>query len=136
MREYLRLVLIHPDFDVAASMMTRLRLDDGFHCRAFTQINFAIEYLENTKQDMVLFPVELVKSNNFTLLKEILERKSHLLVAIIGHGGDQYSDFDTMRTGSNFTFLESVEGLSSFLETVKYQNASINEPDIGIPHNA
>ena len=134
MRECLRLVLIHPSFDEATSIISQFSLNDSFHCRTFTQIDFAIEFLGNSIQDIVLFSSDLVKSNDFPLLNETLQRKSHLLVVIVGQGVDEEFDFKTLRIDAKISGLDSAEELIQLLESVKNKIVPIQNPSIGIPN--
>ena len=134
MRDCLRLVLIHPSFDEATSIISQFSLNDSFYCRTFTQIDFAIEFLDNSIQDIVLFSSDLVKSNDFPLLNETLQRKSHLLVVIVGQKADQEFDFKTLRINAKISCLESTKELIQLLESVKNNIAYIQNPSIGIPN--
>ena len=134
MRECLRLVIIHPSFDEASSIISQFSLDDRFYCRTFTQIDFAIELLDNSIQDIVLFSSDLVKSNDFPHLNETLQRKSHLLVVIVGQEAGQEFDFKTLRINAKISCLESKKELIQLLESVKNNIVSIQNPSIGIPN--
>ena len=134
MQEYLRVVLIHPSFDEAASIISQFSLEDNFYCRTFTQVGFAIEFLNNSIQDVVIFSSDLVKSSVFPLLSEALQRKSHQLVVIIGQEADQEFDFKTLIINIKIGCRESSKELIKLLESVKNDIVSIQNPSIGIPN--
>jgi len=100
MKEYVK-ILIVDDEAIMRNLLLKILEKEGYQISVVGSAQEALDYIENTKVDLVLSDIRMPGMNGFDLLRKIKAEKPDIAVIMMTGYGDTYTVKEALMNGAD-----------------------------------